>query len=252
MTAPILPLVPVHDAILSSYDRSGLTGGPRAGLRPLASRSGGVMIPGAAAALKALNDAVTVRGGDLRITDCHRSYEVQKAARAEYEAGRKRAFVAEPGRSNHNGGRAVDIHVGMLRFPGIPADRQLDTLWDLMRPLGWSPVIGAPVEGASEAWHIEWRGELAHVYAGRGYAEAALIGALLVGHAGDYAAGPAGEARLVQALAHRAGRDVGAVDGAVGKLTRGGVEALIGRPYPATHAEAIALLSALPTPGRYL
>jgi hypothetical protein len=250
---PILPLIQVAAPILSSYDAKGLTGGPRSGLRPLATRASGVMIPGAAAALLALHDAVAAAGGDLRITDCHRSYAVQAAARAEYEAGKK-PFCAEPGRSNHNGGRAVDIHVGMLRFPTVPADRQLDTLWSLMAPLGWSPVIDSPNEGASEAWHIEWRGELAHVYAkgGPGYADAALIGALLVGHAGRYAEGPAGEARLVQTLAHRAGANVGRVDGAVGRQTRAGVEALIQRPYPATHAEAIALLAALPTPGRYL
>jgi len=250
---PILPLIPVHSSILSSYDASGKTGGPRAELRPLHLRASGVLIPGAATALKALHDAVSAAGGDLRITDCHRSYSVQAAARAEYESGRKKAFVAEPGRSNHNGGRAVDIHVGMLRFPGVTPDKQLDKLWELMKPLGWSPVISAPNEGASEAWHIEWRGELAHVYApgGPGYADAALIGALLVGHAGRYAEGPSGEARMVQALAHRAGANVGAVDGAIGKATRAGLAKLLGT-VPATNTEIIAALTALPTPGRYL
>lgn len=250
---PLLPLVSVHPSIMSSYDAGGRTGGPRAELRPLALRPSGVLIPRAAEALYQLHLAVQAAGGDLRITDCHRSYSVQAAARQEYESGRKKAYVAEAGRSNHNGGRAVDFHTSPNRFPGVPADKQLDRMWEIMRPLGWSPIIPEAREGASESWHIEFRDELSHVYGsdGPGYADAALIGALLVGHAGRYADGIPGASRLIQALAHRAGADVGAIDGAIGPTTRAGLAALLGT-VPATPEATIAALATLPTPGRYI
>jgi len=231
VTAPVA-LVPVDGRIASSYDRAGKTGGPRANLTPLAKLGrAGILCPEAAPALLALHEAVTARGGDLRITECHRDVGVQKAARAKYDkwaaAGKpkpgtpgfdaatmKAAFVAAPGRSGHNAGRSIDIHLGMLNFPGTPADKQLDVFWELAKPIGWEPIIKNADEGASEAWHFDFVGDLAGVKARLGYEQWALCGAILVGH-GDLVT----FAAAIQALLSRAGYDLGKIDGLAGAKT---------------------------------
>lgn len=222
-------LIPVDVTIASSYDKSGKTGGPRSDLTSLAKLGkAGVAHPEVAPALLALSDAVAAAGGDFRVTECHRDVNVQKNARAKYDnwvkAGKpkpgtagwnaatmKNAFVALPGRSGHNAGRSIDVHLGMLKFPGVPADKQLDRLWELAIPLGWKPIIKTADEGASEAWHFDYPGELSGVMARLGYEQWALCGALLVGH-GDLQGFPA----VTQALLCRAGYDIGKIDGAIG------------------------------------
>ena len=243
MTAPVIvPLVPVLSSVLSAYDRKGQTGRPRSELQVLGARRDGVLIQPAADALAALHRAVEAEGGDLRVSDCHRSHAVQAAARAKYDAwvaaGKPRpgsagfdgarmkaAFVALPGRSNHNGGRAVDLDLARLALPGVDPGRQLDRLWALAMPLGWSPVIRAPDERASEAWHFDFYGDLAGVFRRRGYEQGALAAALLVGHGPTL---PDMRAAVAQALLQRAGFDCGAIDGQAGERTRRAWSAAMG------------------------
>lgn len=247
---PVTSLVPVDGSIASSYQKSGGTGGPRATLTPLARLGkAGIAHPEMAPALKALSDAVAARGGDLRITECHRDVAVQKAARQKYDnwvaAGKpkpgtpafdaqkmKAAFVAAPGRSGHNAGRSIDIHLAELKFPGTPADQQLDVLWEIARPLGWEPIIKSADEGASEAWHFDYWGELRGVKARLGYEQACLCGAILVGH-GDLS----GYDAEVQALLSRAGFDIGPIDGKIGPRTRAALATALAIPEAtaATH-----------------
>lgn len=231
MSTPI-SLVPVDVSIASSYQKSGGTGGPRATLTPLAKLGkAGIAVPEMAEALKALHHAVEAKGGDFRVTECHRDVAVQKAARKKYEvwlaAGKpkpgtaefdaatmKPAYVAYPGRSGHNAGRSIDVHLSELKFPGVPANKQLDTLWELCLPLGWQPIIRTADEGAPEAWHFDFPGELAGVRSRLDYEQWALCGAILVGH-GDlhnYAA-------VLQALLCRAGYSIGRIDGLAGSAT---------------------------------
>lgn len=228
-----ISLVTVDTTIASSYDKSGKTSGPRPGLTPLAKLGkAGVAHPEMVPALLALSNAVAAAGGDFRVTECHRDVGVQKAARAKYDnwvkAGKpapgssswnastmKNAFVAAPGRSGHNAGRSIDVHLGMLKFPGVPADKQLDKLWEIAIPLGWKPIIKSADEGASEAWHFDYPGELSGVMSRLGYEQWALCGALLVGH-GDIQ----GYEAVTQALLCRAGYDIGKIDGAPGAKTR--------------------------------
>ena len=237
----LVPLVTVDASIASSYGKDGKTGGPRAtciSLRNLGKA--GVATAEMAAALKLLSDAVAARGGDFRVTECHRDIAVQKGARAKYDnwvkAGKpkpgtaafdaktmKAAFVAQPGRSGHNAGRSIDIHLGMLNFPGTPADKQLDVLWELARPLGWEPIIKTADESASEAWHFDFVGDLAGVKARLGYEQWALCGAILVGH-GDIS----GYEAEVQALLSRAGQNLGAIDGKAGNKTRAALADALG------------------------
>jgi len=263
---PPVKLVPVDLSIASSYNKSGGTGGPRANLTPLAKLGkAGIAHPEMAPALKALSDAVAAAGGDLRITECHRDVAVQQAARTKYDnwvkAGKpspgsatwnaatmKNAFVALPGRSGHNAGRSIDVHLSELKFPGVPADKQLDKLWDLAIPLGWKPIIKTADEGAKEAWHFDFWGELTGVLNRLGYEQAALCGALLVGH-GDLQGFPA----VTQALLCRAGFDIGKIDGALGPksiaalcLALGLAEAVVKAKITAGDESIWAALLALP------
>lgn len=239
MSAPIA-LVPVDATIASSYQKSGGTGGPRATLTPLCKLGkAGVAVPEMAAALKALSDAVAAKGGDFRVTECHRDVAVQKAARDKYDrwvaAGKpapgsaaynaatmKNAYVAQPGRSGHNAGRSIDVHLAELKFP-VPANKQLDLLWECAIPLGWKPIISEADEGAKEAWHLDFWGDLTGVLERLGYEQAALCGAILVGH-GDLS----GFDAVVQALLCRAGCNIGNIDGKIGPKTRSALAQALG------------------------
>jgi hypothetical protein len=230
----IIKLVPIDISIASSYDKAGKSGGPRSALTPLAKLGkAGIAHPEMAPALKALSDTVTAAGGDFRVTECHRDISVQKRAREKYDnwekAGRpstssskwnsatmKSAYVALPGRSGHNAGRSIDIHTSELKFPGVPADKQLDKLWEIAIPMGWRPVIKSADERAKESWHFDFWGELKGVLDRLGYEQAALCGALLVGH-GDLQGFPA----VTQALLCRAGFDIGKIDGDIGTRSVG-------------------------------
>ena len=239
---PVVPLVPVDPSIASSYDKAGKTGGLRASLTPIQKLGkAGIAVPEVAQALLNLSNAVQAAGGDFRVTELHRDVGVQQAARAKYDnwvkAGKpsasssaynaktmKAAFVALPGRSFHNAGRAIDVHIGPLKFPGVPADKQLDKLWEICKPLGWSPIIKSADEGASEAWHFDYYGEIAGVLKRLGYEEAAKCGAILVGHSGDCQTFP----HTVQALLQRAGFDIGKIDGDIGPRTLNALAVALG------------------------
>jgi hypothetical protein len=248
MTA--VPLVSVDPGIASSYDKAGKTGGSRSGLTPLARLGkAGIAVPEVAKALLVLHEAVTAAGGDFRVTELHRDVAVQKAARSKYDAwvraGKpspsssgfnaktmKAAFVALPGRSFHNAGRAIDIHLGVLKFPGVATNKQLDKLWEIAKTCGWSPIIKAPDEGASEAWHFDYYGELSGVLGRLGYEQTALCGAILVGHSGDCQT----FAHTTQALLQRAGFDIGKIDGDIGPKTRVALVTALGASEAAIRA----------------
>lgn len=263
---PVISLVPVDVTIASSYGRGGKTGGSRSDLVSLLRLGkAGIAHPEVAPALLALSEAVLAAGGDIRITECHRDISVQRAARQKYDnwaaAGKpkpgtaafnsktmKAAYVATPGRSGHNAGRSIDIDIASLKFPGIPADKQLDRLWELAIPLGWKPVIKGPDERASEAWHFDYPGELQGVKDRLGYEQWALCGAILVGH-GDLS----GYDAELQALLCRGGFDIGSIDGAAGRKTRAALatalsisDADAGSKIAAKDASVFAALLSLP------
>lgn len=236
--APRTKLVNVDASILSSYGSTGTDPSiPRDKLKSLVSINVGKMAPDAAAGLLALHKAVMAAGGDFRVTDCFRDVATQASARAKYDnwvkAGKpkpgtsgfdantmKAAYVAVPGRSNHNAGRAIDVHLAALRFPGVAADKQLDRLWELAKPLGWTPIIKAPDEVASEAWHFDFHGPWAGVVERAGYESGAIGAAADVGN-GESDTGW----RRVQGQLHRAGYNVGTIDGIAGKRTHEGLAA---------------------------
>lgn len=249
MSGPVA-LVPVDVRILSSYARTGGTNGPREVLRPLAQLGkAGVCTADTAVALLALHEAVQAAGGDFRVTELHRDVGVQQTARAKYDrwvrAGKpkpgtsgfdastmKAAYVATPGRSMHNAGRAIDVNLAALKFPGVAPDKQLDKLWELARACGWSPVIRTADERASEAWHFDCWGDLRGIHARLGYEQAAFAGALFVGHAGTGTSW----ASVTQALLQRAGRDIGRIDGAFGPKSHAALASALGITNAAAQA----------------
>jgi len=240
MNAPFT-LTRVDPTIASSYGVRGGTGGPRVSCTPLHRLDTGVLVDGANHALSSLAGLVGEAGGDFRVTSAHRDVFQQTAMRARYDtwvaAGKpapgsasfdparmKAAFVASPGRSNHNGGRAIDVDLASLRLPNVAPDQQLDTFWRLANLAGWEPIIARPDERASEAWHFDWWGDLAGVHARLGYEQAAWCGALLVGHGGKGTS----YATITQALLQRGGHSVGKIDGVLGPLSRGALGTALG------------------------
>lgn len=232
-----IQLVRVSPIIMSAYDSKGRTGSSdRTSLQPLVKRTSGYMTPDAAAALLELHEVVTAAGGDFRVTDCLRSVAEQAIERGKYEAWlaagapksfdraiMRRVFVARPGRSFHNAGRAIDIDIAALKFPGLSSDKILDKLWDLAIPRGWRPAIKEPDETAKEAWHFDFMGEWASVFARLNYEQAAMAACLDIGEVGSF---PQARERAIQAHLHRTGYDVGDIDGLIGKRSLAGLTAL--------------------------
>jgi len=275
MPTPIIPartsVVPVSAAILSSYDIHGATGGPRAALSPLATQARGKMVPEAAAALGKLNDAALAVGGDFRVTDCFRTIDEQAAIRKRYDtwvaAGKpapgtkafnattmKSDYVALPAKSGHNGGRASDLSTSMMHFPGVAADKQLDKLWEIARPLGWRPIIKAPTEGVTENWHFDYPGELTPILDRHGYETWAMCAVLDIGAGGSVL--PRAMERAVQFHLTRSGADLGEIDGMIGQRTERALRQALGvaswAAFIADAAGGFQKLLALPTATKVL
>lgn len=106
------------------------------------------LLPPAAQAWESMRAAAAQDGIDLYAVDTYRSYEVQAHAHGEYLAGRKNAYVAPPGHSEHGYGLAVDVTNGSPVGPGDP-----EWLWltENGTDFGWHPI-------SNESWHWEYRG----------------------------------------------------------------------------------------------
>lgn len=108
----------------------------------------GMLLPQAAVAWEAMRREAAADGITLLAVDTYRRRETQAAARAEYEAGRKDAYVAPPGESRHGLGLAVDLTNGHLIGPG---DREWEWMVANGPRFGWGPI-------STESWHWEYRG----------------------------------------------------------------------------------------------
>ncbi len=106
------------------------------------------LLPPAAHAWESMRAAAAQDGIDLYAVDTYRSYEVQAHAHEEYLAGRKDAYVAPPGHSEHGYGLAVDVTNGS---PVGPGDREWEWLTENATRFGWYPI-------SNESWHWEYRG----------------------------------------------------------------------------------------------
>jgi D-alanyl-D-alanine carboxypeptidase len=106
------------------------------------------LLPPAAQAWESMRSAAAQDGVDLYAVDSYRSYEVQAHAHGEYLAGRKSAYVAPPGESEHGFGLAVDVSNGS---PVGPGDPEWQWLSENATRFGWHPI-------SNESWHWEYRG----------------------------------------------------------------------------------------------
>jgi hypothetical protein len=157
---------------------------------------------------------------NLRWSDLFRSYEMQKAANADYLQGRKKAFSPPPGGSLHEAGRAMDIDLSTIGM-------SLADFWAFLKPLGMVPIINKPDSGISEAWHFEYRGshQLVYDYAAAGnvradispYKQAAASAILGLGIHVDQVKDQS--VALVQSALIRLGFDAGPIDGDAGGRT---------------------------------
>ena len=174
--------------------------------------------------------AVEAKGGTLHANSLTRTVAQQQPLRDKYVAwladGKPSPAVAaanKPGRSNHQGGRAIDVQTGGA-FPHAPADKQVDLLWETGKPFGFTPIIASPDESMSERWHFDaWNGWV-HVKEHMGYDIACLCSALDVGQAGEWQS----DDRLLQALLLRAGYDLGEPDGIWGGRSQRGLRLAVG------------------------
>ena len=102
----------------------------------------------AAESWESMRVAAAADGVELLAIDTYRSYDTQAHAHEEYLAGRKPAYVAPPGRSEHGYGLAIDVTNGHLVGPG---DREWEWLNANGNRFGWHPI-------SNESWHWEYRG----------------------------------------------------------------------------------------------
>jgi hypothetical protein len=172
-------------------------------------------------ALKKLNQTIIENYGTFYVTDLFRSWKKQKQAREDYLSGLKNAFVAEPGKSFHNAGRAVDFDVKNLNFVGINKNKWLERFWDLAKPLGFRPIIKIPDINASEAWHLDFPGnDWSDAYDRLSYSEAAKCAILDIGKWGDGSRDKK-QKMFIQSQLIRVGiYEIGKVDGIIGDKTK--------------------------------
>ena len=139
------------DAYLETHGLSGRNG--HLETHELVEVSGGwfgsaKLLPPAARAWESMRAAAAQDGIDLLAVDTYRSYEVQAHAHGEYLAGRKDAYVAPPGHSEHGYGLAVDVTNGS---PVGPGDPEWQWLTENATRFGWHPI-------SNESWQWEYRG----------------------------------------------------------------------------------------------
>lgn len=184
-------------------------------------QKGNYITPDFLKGLRKLDELVKLNKGNLKITDLYRSWEVQSTNRKNYISGKKKAYVAKPGGSFHNAGRAVDISLEHLQFEGVDRDDWLEVLWDIAIPLGFKPIIKIPDMDASEGWHLDWPGiDWIDAYKKLKYSEVAKCCVLDVGAWDPSENKDKVERRFIQSQLIRIGYyEIGKVDGLIGPKT---------------------------------
>jgi len=185
-------------------------------------KEGALVVPGMFFVLMDVEKEVRNQGGTFYITELFRSWSTQATARKAYESGEKSPYVAKPGKSFHNAGRAVDFSVHELNFPNRPKEDHLKILWDIVKPLGFTPIIDKPDPDLSESWHLDWMEDTWHrVYKNMGYDEAAKCSVLDIGRYDPDVPVEKVVKMFCQAQLLRLGYyDAGIVDGIFGNKTK--------------------------------
>ena len=212
------PLVPIN--IISIYKNS------LGDLLPLPVRMA-KCTPDTHAAIFNVAIALAKKHGKLILSDLFRSYDMQAQSHQDFIAGRKKAFSPPPGGSFHEAGRAFDMDLKAMKIP-------LADFWKIAAKFGMVPIIKQPKSGASEAWHFDCRGSHQIVYdyyaSGKAtnfkaYTAAAASGILSIGVGVDFFGDNQVQAALQSCLL-RLGKDIGNIDGQIGRRTQKALESL--------------------------
>jgi hypothetical protein len=184
--------------------------------------------PDMALAIARVSKELKEHEGRLVLSDLFRSFDMQSQAHLEYLKGNKKAFVAAPGGSFHEAGRAMDISLSDIKVP-------LAKFWEVGMAHGLVPIIDKPNSKTSEAWHFECRGShqkvIDYYKAGHGdnfvkpYTAGAASAILAWGGYVQRFGKNQKEAQLQAALI-RCGHIIGNIDGAIGANTRLALKAL--------------------------
>jgi len=183
---------------------------------------GNYIVPDMFCALKKLNKAVEKEGGTMYVIDLFRDWDTQAKGRKLYETKKKEDFVAKPGNSFHNAGRAVDIAVNKLNYSDTDKNEWLQKFWDQCKPLGFHPIIKIPELETSESWHFDFPGKVwDDAYKSLPYAEVAKCAVLDVGKWDPGENIDKIKNMFVQSQLIRLGYySIGKVDGIIGPKTR--------------------------------
>lgn len=167
------------------------------------------------------------KGGKLILSDLFRSYDMQAQSHNDYISGKKKAFSPPPGGSFHEAGRAFDLDLSAIKIP-------LADFWTIAAKYGVIPIIPQPKSNQSEAWHFDCRGSHQLVYQyyaeGKGtnfkpYTAAAASAILAIGVNAD-AFGSNQKPAVIQSCLIRLGKNIGNIDGQIGKKTHKALEEL--------------------------
>ncbi len=170
---------------------------------------------------------LATKGGKLILSDLFRSYDMQLQAHNDYVSGKKKAFSPAPVGSLHEAGRAFDLDLSVIKI-------SLADFWILAAKYGVNPIISEPKTSISEAWHFDCRGSHQIVY--KYYADkkgtnfvpykaAAVSGVLAIGlHVDDFGSNQTQAA--IQSCVIRLGKEIGNLDGQIGRKTQKGLEEL--------------------------
>lgn len=231
MKSPLLPI-----SILSIYKN---TAGDAL---PLPKRMA-QCTPDTLTAINKIAAALAKKGGKLILSDLFRSYDMQRQSHNDYVSGKKKAYSPPPGGSFHEAGRGFDLDLSALKIP-------LADFWAIAAPFGVVPIISQPKTSLSEAWHFDCRGSHQLVYdyyaAGKGknlkpYTAAAASAILSIGVQVDEF-GKNQSAALIQSCLIRLGKEIGNIDGALGRRSQAAIESLHIKFDPAqTNAMLLAL-----------
>ncbi|SFN58029.1 D-alanyl-D-alanine carboxypeptidase [Chryseobacterium oleae] len=172
-------------------------------------------------ALINISTELASKGGKLILSDLFRSYEMQAQSHNDYKSGKKSAFSPAPGGSFHEAGRAFDLDLSSIKI-------SLSDFWKMAKKYGVVPIIDEPKKSISEAWHFECRGSHQIIYdyytAKKGtnfkpYKAAAASAILSIGVHVDFF-GDNQKQAMIQSHLIRLGKEIGNLDGQIGKNTK--------------------------------
>ena len=183
--------------------------------------------PDTYAAIMNIAKDLVKKGGKLILSDLFRSYDMQMQSHLDFVSRKKRAFSPPPGGSFHEAGRAFDLDLDAMKIP-------LSDFWIIAAKYAVTPIIKQPKPNVAEAWHFDCRGSHQIVYeyydGGKGnnfkpYTAAAASAILSIGVRVD-AFGANQQQAALQSCLIRLGREIGNIDGQIGRKTQTALEEL--------------------------